>query len=40
MPDKPLPCTPLIEVLEEKLKTHKRGVLRKWLKCKIRELTR
>jgi hypothetical protein len=40
MPNKPLPCDDLIDVLKEKLKTQKKGIIRKWIKCKIKELTR
>jgi hypothetical protein len=38
MKDKKMSCLPLVKVLEEKLRTHRKGILRKWIKCKIREL--
>lgn len=39
MPDKPLSCEPLVEILKRKIKGEK-GIARKWLRCKIKELTR
>jgi hypothetical protein len=39
MPDKPLSCEPLVEILKRKMKGEK-GIARKWIKCKLRELTR
>ena len=38
MPDKPLPCEPLLSILRKKLKGE-RGIARKWIKCKIKEIT-
>jgi len=39
MPDKPLSCEPLVEILKRKL-NGERGIARKWLRCRIRELTK
>ena len=38
MPDDPLPCEPLLSILKKKLKGE-RGIARKWIKCKIRQIT-
>jgi hypothetical protein len=40
MPTKPIGCQTLIEVLEEKLKTHKKGVIRKWIRCRLKQLSK
>ena len=39
MPTKPMSCVPLIEILERKLKGEK-GIARKWLRCKIKQLSK
>jgi hypothetical protein len=39
MPDKPLSCEPLVEILKRKMNGEK-GIARNWLRCKIKELTR
>jgi hypothetical protein len=43
MPDKPLSCDILVEIWRQKLNGEKKflsGETRKWLRCKIKELTR
>lgn len=37
MPDKPLSCEPLVDILKRKLHGEK-GIARKWLRCKIKQL--
>jgi hypothetical protein len=37
MPDKPLRCEELVDILKRKLKGEK-GIARKWLRCKIKQL--
>jgi hypothetical protein len=39
VPDEPLSVEPLVEILKRKLKGEK-GIARKWLKLKIKQLTK
>ena len=37
-PKKKMSCKPLVDVLKEKLKHPQDHIVRKWIKCKLREL--
>jgi hypothetical protein len=39
MPTKPLSCEPLVEILRRKMNGEK-GIARKWLRCKLKQLTK